>query len=179
LKSPYLAALAVLLETAGMLALDPESHDLVRRILIVSGFAVAFVFALLNLHFWPMRLLALGLFLNLMAMLANGGLMPVTPDHAIDAGFGAEVSRLELGDAVPHSKDVLKDKKDTRLALLTDTLVMPDAVPGRAVASPGDVIVFAALVLAAVLSLCGLAGRIFGPRGATRAQLTGAHSADP
>lgn len=162
-----------------MLALDPESHDLLRRILIVSGFAVAFLFALLNLHFWPMRLLALGLFLNLLAMLVNGGLMPVTPEHAIDAGFGAEVSRLELGDAVPHSKDVLKERKDTHLAFLTDTLVMPDAVPGRAVASPGDVIVFAALVLAAVTSLFGIGSRIFGSRGGTRAQLTGAHTADP
>ncbi|HXH20432.1 MAG TPA: DUF5317 family protein [Dehalococcoidia bacterium] len=149
LKLPYLALLAVLLETTGMFLLSPESWDLGRQLLIMSGFALALVFAWANRGWRPMQVLAIGLLMNLAAMLANGGLMPVTPENAILAGFADEVADLKPGDPVPRSKDILKERGDTALAPLTDVIVLPAWFPGRAVASPGDAVVAIAVILAA------------------------------
>jgi hypothetical protein len=178
LKTPILAPLAVALETAGMVALDPNSFDLERRLLIDAGFGLALVFAAINRHFWPMRLLALGLGLNLCVMLANGGLMPVTPAHAIAAGFGDEVARLHSGDAVPRSKDVLKAAEETKLTPLSDRIVWPKELPGRAVFSPGDVIVALAVVLAGLVGLRAYLRRDPGHRVEAGTSLAGAHPVD-
>jgi hypothetical protein len=139
-----------------MVVLSPEAWDLERRLLIMCGFSLALTFAWVNRGWRPMQLLAAGLVMNLAAMLANGGLMPVTPENAVAAGFADEVSRLQLGDAVPKSKDVLKESSETRLALLTDVIVLPGWFPGRAVASPGDVVVAVAVFFAAASAAAAL-----------------------
>jgi hypothetical protein len=172
LKAPFIALLAVALEVTGMVMLSPDARDLERRLLIVSGFSLALVFAWLNRRWRPMQLLAAGLVMNLAAMLANGGLMPVTPENAIAAGFADEVSRLQFGDAVPRSKDVLKERAGTNLAPLTDVIVLPAWFPGRAVASPGDVVVAAAVALAAVSAGGALAGSLRRSRNAEPPVLT-------
>jgi len=153
-----------------MFALDPERWDVLRRALIMSGFALALVFASLNRSWRPMQLLALGLLLNLAPMLANGGLMPVTPDNALRAGFGEEIARLHVGDAIPRSKDVLKERGDTTLAPLSDNLVLPQLFPGRAIASPGDVAVAASVAFAVASLFWAMAERAFGGRWSRRTQ---------
>jgi hypothetical protein len=174
LKGSYFALLAVGLETAGMFALDPERWDVLRRALIMSGFALALVFAWLNRSWRPMQLLVAGLVLNLIPMLANGGLMPVTPENALRAGFGEEIARLNTGDAIPRSKDVLKERDDTALALLSDTIVLPEPLPGRAVASPGDLLVAGSVGLAVASLFWAIAERTFGGRWPRRTQAVNA-----
>jgi hypothetical protein len=147
-----------------MFALDPEQAYLWRRLLIMAGFSTALLFAWVNRRSRLMRLLALGLVLNLAPMLANGGLMPVTPENAIRAGFAEEIARLEAGDAVPRSKDVLKAEDDTILAPLTDVIVLPRWFPGRAVASAGDAVVATAVLLAVAATFKSFIDRILSSR---------------
>jgi hypothetical protein len=150
LKAPALAFAALACQVAGIAAIDPRSSDLLHRGLIDAGYLLALVFVARNWRRAPVRLLAAGLLLNLMPMAANGGLMPVTPSNALAAGFDDEITNLDLGDAVPHSKDVLLLRRDTTFAPLSDTIVLPRSLPGRGVFSPGDFVIAGALLLAAI-----------------------------
>jgi hypothetical protein len=92
-------------------------------------------------------------------MLANGGLMPVTSQRALDAGLGDRVAGLSSGDAVPRSKDVLKHETETALAPLSDVIVFPAWMPARGVASPGDVIIVIAVMAAAFTAVSSILKR--------------------
>jgi hypothetical protein len=155
LRTPALAFAALACQAIGIAAISPDLSDGLHRGLIDAGYVLALIFVARNWRVPAVRVLAAGLALNLAPMLTNGGLMPVTPSNALRAGFGDEVAALQLGDAVPHSKDVLMLRRDTTFAPLSDTIVLPRRVPGRGVFSPGDVVIAAALLLAAAGALTG------------------------
>ena len=104
-------------------------------------------FLLRNLSFWGIRLILLGLLLNLTAMAANGGLMPVE-GSAVEAVGRHEVGELEVGSPVPGSKNVLLAREDIRLRELSDILVLPVPRPFTRAASVGDFFVFAGVAVA-------------------------------
>lgn len=104
-------------------------------ILNVSQIALAFLF-LLNHHVPGAKLFALGIALNALVMLANGGLMPLTaetyhfvhPDRPI-----VEQTRPS------NSKNILLPRSETNLWILSDNI--PVTLPWRRTAvSPGDII---------------------------------------
>lgn len=103
-------------------------------------------FLLRNLSFWGMRLILLGLLLNLTAMLANGGLMPVE-SSAVEAVGRHQSEELELGAHIPGSKNVLLEPEDIRLRELSDILVLPLPRPFARAVSVGDLIVLAGVVI--------------------------------
>ncbi len=103
-------------------------------------------FLLRNLSFWGIKLVLVGLLLNLTAMLANGGLMPVE-GPAVEAVGGHEVRDLQLGAHIPGSKNVLLDPQDVRLRELSDILVVPIPRPFTRAISVGDLFVLAGVVI--------------------------------
>lgn len=104
-------------------------------------------FLLRNLSFWGIRLILVGLLLNLTAMLANGGLMPVE-GPAVDAVGRHEVRDLQPGSPIPGSKNVLLAAEDIRLRGLSDILVLPVPRPFTSAVSAGDLFVFTGVVIA-------------------------------
>ena len=84
--------------------------------------------------FW---LVALGLGLNLLAMLANGGYMPVTAEALQRAGLAQLALGAEPGARVVNSKDVLVAREWARLWILGDVLAI--RWPLKTVFSIGDV----------------------------------------
>jgi len=104
-------------------------------------------FLLRNLSFWGMRLILLGLLLNLTAMLANGGLMPVE-GSAVEAVGRHQVEDLQSGSPIPGSKNVLVASEDIRLRELSDILVLPVPRPFTRAVSVGDLFVFTGVVVA-------------------------------
>ena len=104
-------------------------------------------FLLRNLSFWGIRLVLVGLLLNLTAMLANGGLMPVEAP-AVEAVGRHEVSDLQIGAHIPGSKNVLLNPQDVRLRELSDILVVPVPRPFTRAVSVGDLFVLAGVVIA-------------------------------
>jgi hypothetical protein len=87
--------------------------------LLVASHVALVVVALLNNRLPGVRLLAVGLGLNLACMLANGGLMPVSPETLATLGHAVEAP-IGVGTWIPDSKDVLIPADQTRLALLSD-----------------------------------------------------------
>ncbi len=106
-------------------------------ILILSYLALA-AFLCLNYRLPGMRWIALGLLLNLAAMVANGGYMPITPEVLERIGHESHVVAVQGGSRVAYSKDVLLAKEETKLWLLTDILVFPRPFPVPSAASVGD-----------------------------------------
>ena len=104
-------------------------------------------FLLRNLSFWGMRLVLVGLLLNLTVMLANGGLMPVEA-LAVEAVGRLEVRDLQLGAHIPGSKNVLLAEEDIRLRELSDILVLPVPRPFTRAVSVGDLFVLSGVVIA-------------------------------
>jgi catalase (peroxidase I) len=99
-----------------------------------------------NLPFWGIRLIFLGLLLNLTAMFANGGLMPVERS-AVEAVGRHQVGDLQIGAHIPGSKNVLLNPQDVRLRELSDILVVPIPRPFTRAVSVGDLFVLAGVVI--------------------------------
>jgi hypothetical protein len=103
-------------------------------------------FVILNWRRLGFLVIGAGLVLNFLAIVSNGGLMPISPANLESAGLGDQLAELELGDSVSQSKNVLLDESDTNLQLLSDrfTWGSPGPLP---VFSLGDAVIGAGLIL--------------------------------
>ena len=117
--------------------------------LIPTAHLLLIPFLARNLSFWGMRLVLAGLILNLAAMLANGGLMPVEPS-AVRAVGSIELSELRPGDHVPRTKNSLLAASDSRVSFLSDRFVILMPGPFRAAVSIGDFLVAGGVLVAYV-----------------------------
>ena len=88
-----------------------------------------------NRHLWPMRVAALGIFLNLVVVAANGGSMPVDRDLAVRAGNSAMVRLLDTPSYINHKPIT----PNTRLRPLADVLPLPLLTPRPRFFAPGSV----------------------------------------
>jgi hypothetical protein len=142
----HFGVVALLAVTLQLLALffPFGSSDLPRRILFVASYLALFVFVADNVRRPGLVILGLGLSLNFLAIVTNGGLMPTTAEAFTKTGDLPADARL--GHWLPHTKDVLLERDNVHLYLLADRL----AVEGQhlvRVFSVGDVFVAAGLLV--------------------------------
>ena len=102
-----------------------------------------------NLSFWGIRVILIGLMLNLAAMTANGGLMPVERGTAAEVS-GDSVRGLKGGSPVPGTKNVLVENGDGHLEILADAIILPLPQPVRRAVSAGDIAVASGTLIAFV-----------------------------
>lgn len=130
----------------------------IRRFVFPSSYVLLLVFIILNRQRVGFLIIGVGAVLNFLAIVANGGLMPISPATMEKAGLEDDLAELELGDAVPLTKNVLLDEGDTALQWLTDRLTW-DFLGPFPVVSIGDVIIAAGLVVVLVELLLAFAAR--------------------
>ncbi len=94
-----------------------------------ASYALLVALALANIRLAGVPVLALGMALNLAAVVANGGHMPVTEAAMRSAGLDYAVERNSIAAS------------DPALPLLVDRFAAPDWVPLANVYSVGDVII--------------------------------------
>ena len=90
-----------------------------------------------------MRILALGTVLNFAAIVANGGLMPVSPEARLQAGMTA-LGQSGFSKALPEGTGVLLPIDETNLWFLSD--IIPVSLVGG-VFSAGDVLIGVVLLV--------------------------------
>jgi Family of unknown function (DUF5317) len=113
----------------------PGLPDGLRSLLLVAAYPVGAVFLLANRRVPGMALVALGAALNLLAIAANGGVMPASADALAAAGLPVDNPGFENSAALDAA----------RLAFLGDVFAIPASWPLSNVFSVGDVCIGAGL----------------------------------
>lgn len=122
----------------------PLGDDIPRRILFLLSYIILLGFVVLNLRRIGIAIIGVGLLLNFLAIAANGGLMPITPETVARGDFPEDV---QVGEWVPHSKDILLEEEDTRLWALGDRFVLDDLLGGTLAYSIGDIFIAVGLIV--------------------------------
>ena len=131
----FLVALAVqLVALRGFWDLPPTAI----KAALAFSYGLISVGVVRNWRWWGMRLIGLGIVLNLAAMVANGGLMPVSPETVAQAGLEGRIAQVQLGEYIPRSKGLLQAAPAIRLEWLSDSIPIR---PIHRVVSPGDVVI--------------------------------------
>ena len=121
----------------------------VRRFIFPSTYVLLLAFVILNRQRIGFLVIGVGMLLNFLAIVSNSGLMPVTPANVEKAGMGYKIEGVELGEAIPRSKNVLLEERDTHLRWLSDRFTWISDSP-LAVFSVGDIVIAAGLVVVLV-----------------------------
>jgi hypothetical protein len=141
----FLAAIALQLVAFPVAGLPWRTHEAVASVLWVASYGLLVVAALLNRRITGVPVVAAGMCLNLAAILANGGTMPVSYDAMRGAG------RVD----VVHANSTAMS--DPSLPWLVDRWVAPDWLPLANVFSAGDVVI---ALGAMVIVLAGMGVRL-------------------
>lgn len=88
--------------------------------------------------FWVM---GVGLAMNLLVIVLNGGLMPISPDTIRTLAPHLPADAWQIGSRLGQSKDVVLPAAETRLWWLSDRFVTPPWFPRAVAFSLGDVVV--------------------------------------
>ena len=109
-------------------------------VLVISQL-ILLVFIWFNRDRIGMRILGLGLLLNLLVITLNGGLMPVAPETAAALYPDVPLSSWQIGSRPGRSKNILLRPEDIHLAWLSDLILLPAWFPWTRALSPGDVFI--------------------------------------
>ena len=123
---------------------DLGSDDLFRRVLFIASYLLLIVFVFANVRRPSVALFGVGVLLNFLPIIANGGLMPITPETLLKTGDVPEDARI--GEWVSGTKDVLLERDDVHLYFFSDRLTS-DLSPSRAFSIGDLVLIGGAMVL--------------------------------
>lgn len=113
----------------------------VQAPVIVSSYAGLLAFLYFNRSLPGVKLILLGGVLNLVVILANGGFMPVSQEALRIAGHENLIVARGNRQFVLGSKDIVLESSKTRLAPLSDIMVIPEDLPLSGSFSVGDVLI--------------------------------------
>lgn len=152
----WLALVALGAQTL-LLYLSGESNS-VPGWAVRTGFILTYLLLLivigLNFRWFGMRLLGIGVALNLLAIVANGGLMPLNLDAVPDDRVISDPETYQSGKWVAGTKSIALDRDQIRLAWFSDTLNLPVKMLGRPmIFSLGDIFIALGLVVMALMLL--------------------------
>lgn len=148
LRWPGLIIFAVALQLSG--GFVPRSQSIIAFGLVVASYVVVFAFAALNWNLPGMAFIAIGAAMNYTVILLNRG-MPISAAAAARVGFGgAKAQQLVL-----RGKHFINFAGHARLSALGDVIPLWRQ---PTVASAGDLIIWAGLILV-------VASLVLGPRG--------------
>lgn len=138
----WLIILAVVLQRIPFALSTPSSFVELKKGLLVLSYVLLLWALSRSFRLWSLRILSLGTALNFAAILANGGLMPVSPEARLQAEMIA-LGPSGLGMVLPEGTGVLLSVDQTNLQFLSD--IIP--ISGVGVFSPGDVVIGVGLLV--------------------------------
>ena len=143
IKFGWLIILAFFLQWMPFALSAPSSFVELKKALLVLSYVLLLWVLSRNPHLWSMRILALGAVLNFAAIVANGGLMPVSPGARLQAGMPT-IGESGYGKMLPEGTGVLSPIDQTNIWFLSD--IIPISLLGG-VFSPGDVVIGVGLLI--------------------------------
>jgi hypothetical protein len=147
LRSAWLVLLAAALQWPLLRTAQGSVPELrVQQVCFLLSYGLLLAFLWGNRWLGSILLVAAGILSNLGVILANGGLMPITPETLVRINPGSQVEQWPTASHYRYSKDVILAKDSTRLWELSDRLVVPPPFPRPTAFSAGDVIVAMGIV---------------------------------
>jgi hypothetical protein len=148
LHSAWLAVLALALQVPLLRApLGPPQQLGFHRALFLLSHLLLLGFVWRNRRLVSIWFVGLGVILNLLVIVLNGGLMPISPETLVRINPGTELEQWMLGFHYGYSKDVILLQEGTRLWFLSDVLVIPPPFPWPTAFSLGDLLIAMGIVL--------------------------------
>ena len=142
IRNPWLILIAVALQIPLLRSpTGPTDEFVVQQILFILSHILLLVFIWLNRHTTGVLIIGGGILLNILVILINGGFMPISPETLVRINPGSTNSDWTTGLHYGYSKDIIIEKADTNLQVLSDILIMPIAIPVRAAFSIGDIFI--------------------------------------
>jgi len=138
------ALFAALVLQVVIISVVPGGSPWLHRVLYIASYALAGLFLVANRRVAGLRILALGTTLNLIAILANNGVMPASRSALRTAGRLTSSTNFLNSAVVAHP----------RLLVLGDVLAVPRAIPLANAYSVGDV----CIAIGVAIAIHGLAG---------------------
>jgi hypothetical protein len=108
---------------------------------LVSTQILLVIFIWLNRDQPGVWLLGIGLVLNLAAIIANGGLMPISPETVARLLPEAPPGSWQIGQRLGMDKDIVLQVGQTHLPWLADRFLLPAGFPWQAAFSLGDILI--------------------------------------
>ena len=130
LRRPWLVLAAIAIQVA-IISVVPGDVGPLGEPLHLLSYLLLGLFAWSNRRVAGVPVIALGGFLNVVAITANGGVMPADPDALAAAGKTVEAGEFINSAAVD----------EPRLAFLGDVIATPGSLPVSNVYSIGDVLI--------------------------------------
>lgn len=108
---------------------------------LIGSQLILLAFLWLNRHHGGVWILGVGVALNLLVISLNGGLMPISPETLRDLFPSVPMGNWQIGSRPGRSKNIILPFEDTRLAWLSDSILLPDWFPWTRALSPGDLVI--------------------------------------
>jgi hypothetical protein len=99
------------------------------------SYCLLFIGAYFNIRRLSFKIIMVGIFLNFIVIMLNGGQMPVSQEAMINAGLAGDLNAVINGEIITHTIMV----KDTVFKFLGDILILAKPYPRPKVFSIGDV----------------------------------------
>ncbi len=115
--------------------------DEYASVALVGSMILWLAFALANRRLPGFWMLGLGLAANLLVIAANGGFMPISPETLQVLAPETTPEHWMIGQRLGYSKDIVLLASQTRLAWLSDCLLLPSWFPYQVAFSIGDVFI--------------------------------------
>jgi len=145
IRSGVLALFALAMQAVAIFV--PLGYDdTPKRLLFELSYLILLFFIIVNLPRPGFVVIGVGVLLNMLAIVANGGLMPVTAENLAKVDLTQRIEGRVEGDAIPYSKNVLKAKENTHFYELSDRLTWDNPLFFR-LFSIGDTVIAGGLVV--------------------------------
>jgi hypothetical protein len=147
LRSAWILLLAIILQIPLLRAPAVMPHDLrLQQALLLLSYLLLIAFVSLNWRNRGILVVGVGLGLNLLAILSNGGFMPVTAQTLVRINPGSQVQDWTTGVHYPGSKDVIRLPQEIYFWVFSDLLVLPPPFPLPTAFSLGDLVIAAGII---------------------------------
>ena len=112
-----------------------------RSLILIFSYGLLFAVVCYNRQLPGVKVIGLGLLLNFLAIVLNGGFMPITPEALVQIGYDGNVPRLETGYLVARTKNIVMGPGEARLWFLSDIFLLPSPFPIPTALSIGDLLI--------------------------------------